>query len=465
MSERTTFAGLEVLAPTDPLSSDGFRFQLQNPKITDTLLKLGAQLHRHDEHAALVTPSTVPTLTQAATGGGISGGVTIYAAFTKVDANGGESLPSAPSVITTPAAPEAPTNAPTATLNYVTGALLSNTYTYALTVQDGKGGETAIGPPITVFVLPGFAHAEVVLTNLKVIAEEITKESGSGWRLWRSQNGGPYDLIATGSGAEVKDDGTLTVDCNVEPPPVSTITSANELKVVVPAPSEIPAAEFFRLYLSTSATFESPCLVAQYPISEYGKTLAFKELVLAVGSPPLVSTSIAGAHKLDPNTELIEWHWKRPVTKLSELPTGGNEEGDVRVVAETGTIWIWDNVGKAWHSPQAVHTTQEHPYALEGAVAAGERPGWFVELSAGETKTIHGMSYALQAGTSAEITIKKNGVAIVGLTKIEVTEAVLHITGLAVALSDKDFINLDVLAVTGAVGLSATIYDESVATK
>src|ERR1035437_2103053 len=166
MSERTPFAGLEVLAPTDSFSADGFRFQSINPGLIDHMLRIGALTHKHDAKAALATPAVVPTLTQAPTGGSIPGDLTIYSVFTLVDVDGGETLASAPAEIVTPPKYPDPQGVPTAVVSYEAGSLLANNFSYGVTITDGVGGETTLSPAASVLVEPGFATAEVTLAGL-----------------------------------------------------------------------------------------------------------------------------------------------------------------------------------------------------------------------------------------------------------------------------------------------------------
>src|ERR1700756_2848205 len=99
---RTPFAGYEDLAPGDALSSDGFAFQSQNPKIADLMAKIGAVLHKHDAHAAMANPTTAPTVSKTPTGGSIGALLAISVAYTLNDDQGGESLPVAAVTGTTP---------------------------------------------------------------------------------------------------------------------------------------------------------------------------------------------------------------------------------------------------------------------------------------------------------------------------------------------------------------------------
>src|ERR1700757_4004942 len=140
---RTPFAGFERLAPGDPLSADGYSFQFQNPVIADRLGQLGAVTHKHDGHAAIAV---------AATGGTIPASTPIHVAYTLTDGQGGETLPHVETVVTTGAGYSTPASPPTVAPDYTAGTMLAGTFLYALTVTDGAGGETALGPAATLTV-------------------------------------------------------------------------------------------------------------------------------------------------------------------------------------------------------------------------------------------------------------------------------------------------------------------------
>ena len=93
---KTPFAGLERLAPGDPLSSDGYVFQDLDRRTIDQLLQIGAVTHVHDGHAALANPTLAPVVTSAATGGAFPSGLSVSVTYTLIDANGGESAPVTP---------------------------------------------------------------------------------------------------------------------------------------------------------------------------------------------------------------------------------------------------------------------------------------------------------------------------------------------------------------------------------
>lgn len=348
MSSRTDFAGLEVLAPGDLLSTDSYRFQAVNPVIIDRLLRLGAVLHKHDEHAATPNPTEAPALVNKATGGTIPAGLNLSVGFTWVDEEGGETLLSPVATIATAAEMADPQFPPEVAADYTTGTLLASNLDYGVTISDGLGGETTLSPVATIQLLPK-EHGAVRIKHLKAILEEVAPGiGGAEWRLWRSQNGGPQYLMAHGKGAEVLDDGSLAGDCTVSPPIASTALGTNKVEVTVG--EEAPArAEFLRVYISPDGSFTDPCFIAQYPLSEIGKTIVLAALTLAPGAPPAVTLSIPGATKINPDTDMLDFPFKSAVTEPSTLPTEGNKDGDVREALSNHKLYIWDDADKEWN--------------------------------------------------------------------------------------------------------------------
>lgn len=380
MSSRTPFAGLELLAPGELLSTDSFRFQAVNPSLIDRLLQVGAVTHRHDEHAAVGNPAETAEAVNALTGGAIPAGLNLSIGYTWIDDDGGETLISGIETVETAAAVDDPQEAPTAELKTDAGALLVGNYDYGVTITDGAGGETALSPAASANVLPG-PHARVLIGRLKLILE-AAGVGGAEWRLWRRLNGGLWYLVEQGIGETVNDNGTLAGDCTVAPPSTSTILGSNEVTITVTeaAPARV---SHFNLYVSRDGSFVSPCLVAQYPIAKIGEPIVLAGLAPAVGAPPLVSTSIPGASKINPDTDLIEWNWKRHLAKVSELPTEGNDVGDIRLVIEGPGLYFW--TGTEWeklvleaepistHWKETVGKVEALPTKLEGAEAGDVR--------------------------------------------------------------------------------------------
>jgi hypothetical protein len=348
MGELTEFAGLEVLAPAEPLSTDSFRFQFINPVLVDRLTKIGAVTHKHDGVLGLKDPTLEPKLETSETGGSIPANRELHVCYSWVDVDGGETLPSPIAQITTKGGFTEVQEAPTAEIKYTAGSLLAANYSYALTITDGLGGETELGPEVTVTVEAGQKNAEVVVGELKKIMETVSRGlSGAGWRLWRQQNGGQWNLLSTGTTETLTDNGTLTVDCNVSPPAESTINATNKFTFKIPDPEE-ERVSFFRVYISEEGSFTSPSLLEEYPKSETEKTISVLTLDTKTGQPQLKSTSFAHAEKIDPDKDMLAWPFKKSVVKASELPSSENTDGDIREATETHKLYIWHSSGSEW---------------------------------------------------------------------------------------------------------------------
>jgi hypothetical protein len=337
--DNTPFAGLERLEIGDPIGP-GFLFR--NPTIIDILLRIGAISHRHDAHARLADPVGAPTVTPSNVGGSIPSDTPVYVGWTWVDADGGETLLSdVTQVSTDPGLPD-PTTAPDVAVDNVAGTLLAGTYYYAVTVTDGLGGESLIGPTIEAVVDPGFANAEIVVSGLDTI---MADSGATGWRLWRAVGAGTWHMMVAGAGASVIDDGSLHGDCDITPPTTPQTNRTNKLTVNVPGPAPADAVSF-NLYLSEDGSFGSPSFVANHLVVDVATDIEILDLFVSTGSPPPVATTFPGANMIDPDTELVDWHWKRPVATVGDLPAVGNAAGDVRAVSADGSIYAW--TGAAW---------------------------------------------------------------------------------------------------------------------
>lgn len=464
--ERTIFAGLEVLPPGAPLSTDGFAFQIDNPTITDKLLKLGALLHKHDEHAALVNPATKPELTLGS-GGGFSDDQTVFVGYTLIDAYGGETMISPITEINTGTSFGNPEEAPGAVLETTAGALLAANYTYALTCSDGKGGESLLGPAVTVVVPPGFAHAQIGLSKLGAILKVVAKGApGAEWRLWRIQNAGPWTLLSTGTEAEetLTDDGSHAPNCNVEPPEENTSVGSHKVTIKVPNPAN-PAVSFFSVYACLDNTFVSPCLVGTFAIASVGAPITLENLAVSTGRPPAVNLSIPGAKKINPDTDLVAFPYKRAVHKESELPTEGNEDGDVRETLEDHQLHFWKASTKEWLTVSStVKKTFRtlHTFSEPSEITVKNIPGFFVSRDANQKTKLLKVVYKVESGGKVKFRIQKNGADIAGFGTAEaplVAEtATKHDEPGTVELAEEDLLTIVISAVEGSpVGLTATV--------
>jgi hypothetical protein len=289
--------GLTRLAPGEPISADDFGIQDANPALVDYFIRLLLH-HRHDEHAALTDPATQPTVTVDDTGGQIPSDTQISVGYTWIDTDGGETLLAEPVTVGTAAGLTTPEMLPTLTLDTTAGALLSNIYSYGVTLTDGNGGETAMSPMATITVPAGSSNNTIEISGLTSLVDSVP--GATGWRLWRTVGGDQIGLIASGDEATdgYTDDGTGNVDCNVAPPTTTTNTRATSLlHVTVPGPAPAGAVEF-RVYGSLDGSFGAPAILGTYPVAELDIAHDYTELAFTDGAPPVVATTQPGLDKI-----------------------------------------------------------------------------------------------------------------------------------------------------------------------
>lgn len=334
--KKSLFAGLEILEAGDSLSSDNGAFIGVDRENIDRLLRIGAKTHRHTGLSGLSNPLVAPGASVVASAGTISSDTAISVGYTLEDDDGGETMISPVTVVSTQPPLSAPQFAPSAASNYASGSLLVNTYFYALTYGDGEGGETQMGPSVNAERAPGFASGRVILTNL---THDMVSLGASEWRLYRAIGGGVFNLLATGSSSEDTfiDDGTHSLDCSTHPPAGELNTTAGVSTLLVTLPSAIGGATSINLYGTVTGDFGGGSLLGSYPAASAGHVAAFQSLELGAHSPPSVNLSIGGAHQIDPESELLSWHWRGPVAASAALPSG--TLGDVRLVTGDGTLW------------------------------------------------------------------------------------------------------------------------------
>ncbi len=376
--KKTPFAGLSLLDPGESLSDDNGAFTTRDPRTTDHFLEIGAKTHRHNEEPGLANPAAPPSAGIIASGGAIPSNLSISLAYTFEDAIGGETMASPITVVSTPGPVGAPQAPPVAAVSTAAGELLVNTYYYALTFSDGEGGETPLGPAATAQRPPGFPMGQVELSGL---AAGLAGAGAVEWRLYRAVGGNAYNLLATGDGSEDTfiDDGTHSLDCSTHPPAGETNTTAGISTLLVTVPSIIPEPErtpFINLYASITGDFGGGSLLGRFPLASAGNVASFPTLTLGELSPPPVNLSIGGAHKIDPDTELIDYHWKRPVKTLGELfAVADPEEGDVRMVTGTGNAYYWTgSQWKKWNSGGGGEAGALTVYASGGKPASAGIP-------------------------------------------------------------------------------------------
>jgi hypothetical protein len=343
--EWTPFAGLTALDENDPITVDGGSFLIENPRITDHFLQIGAVTHRHDGHASLPNPSAPPTGAAAATGGQLGDGDYVIA-YTVLDAAGGETTPAPAITLSVGGGVGSPNIAPDATLDNTQGIMPDGDYFYAVTYTDGAGGETTIGPSTFVYVDPGFASAAVALSGLST---ELTVTMQ--WRLWRSYEGADWHLVSQGATDTYLDAGFDPPDNPARPPEQDTTNQRASLQLTLPTAATEPAiaqGTAIKIYLAPDTTFANPCLYTQVPVASGGATLTITSDAIQEGSPPHVSTSVRGAAQINPDTDISNWYWKSPVDTAAHLPMIANNDGDARITRDTDQIWIWDNTDGIW---------------------------------------------------------------------------------------------------------------------
>lgn len=355
MSHFTSFAGLTELDPGDPITANGAVFTNEDPGTVDYYLRIGTVTHRHDAHPNILTPTATPTVSVDAAGGQIGPDTQVYAAYTIIDPDGGETMRSAATLVTTGTQASEPTTALTAVFDSSGGSLPVGQYAYAITLNDSTGGESTIGPAAFMWRQPGFASGQAQLSGL---AQEVDGTQWVSWNLWRAQDGGDFQLIATGQSDSFTDTGLICTDASRTPPiDMTGVGATYALNITLPTPTQDPSINgqaggpsgvSMNLYLSLDGTFTNPCLYGSFPVASGGTPFEVTQLTLKNGAPPPVSRSLPGAQKIDPDTELLDFPWKRPVPTAAALPSGGNTDGDTRIAANTKVLWTWDEPTSTW---------------------------------------------------------------------------------------------------------------------
>ena len=312
--EQTIFAGLSTLEPGDALFDNGAAFTDRNIRTIDSLLQLGTVTHVHDAHPALPAPTVAPTVVANPTGGNVPANTTVYFGLTAIDSLGGETNIGPLGSAATPSSFGTPTLAPNAVADYSGGSLPIGQYYYAVTLTDGMGGETEIGPYVSLPRDPGFASGQIILSGLTTIMH--SEALATGWRIYRSVNGGQFALLGSGGAANdtIIDTGFLCVDCTIQPPTVSTTSQTASFTVHVPPLGS--AAVSWRLYGGVSPPFGSPSFVGAGAGSG-AVDFTVTNIGFGLGSPPPVSLSKPGANKINPATDMQD-----PATAALALGSG-----------------------------------------------------------------------------------------------------------------------------------------------
>lgn len=349
---KTIFAGLTVLNPDEPVTADNGAFIGRDRETIDHMLERGAKTHRHNGMPGLFNPVQAPGASAITSGGTIRADQSFTLAYTLEDDSGGETLASPIVTVATIGNIEPPSTALEGQAQYEEGGdLPTDTYYYAYSFVDGEGGETPIGPTTAVERAPGFTEAQILLTGF--VAPLSSAAGATGWRLYRAVGGGDFGYLSSGTGNTFLDDGSLAANCDIAPLEDGTNSTNGESSLLVRLPSAdalVSSGTFLNLYLTNGSELIGDVLLEQFPVSSAGKSRLYRDINTQAGQPPDVNTSVGGAHQIDPDTELIDWHWKRPVAKTEDLPTKaeGSEDGDVRIVTETGGLFVFHAGTDEW---------------------------------------------------------------------------------------------------------------------
>lgn len=335
--KKSLFAGLSILEPGEPIGDENGAFGGVDRETVDRLLELGAKTHRHTGASGVVSPSAAPTASIVASGGQFPASTSISVGFTLEDGERGETMLSPVAAVSTLSSVQAPPAAPVAKVSTASGSLMVNTYYYAVTFTDGGGGETPLGAAVAAQRQPGFPNSQVELSGL---TNGLVAAGATGWRLYRAVGGGAYNLLAAGSSGEDTfiDNGTRSLDCSTHPPAGSENTTQGVSSLVVTLPKVADSnVAFINVYASVTGDFSGGSLLGRFPVASAGRGAVFRSLELIAQSPPPVNRSIGTAHQIDPDSELLDWHWKRPVLTSAVLPSGSL--GDVRLIEATGDFF------------------------------------------------------------------------------------------------------------------------------
>jgi hypothetical protein len=89
--------------------------------------------------------------------------------------------------------------------------------------------------------------------------------------------------------------------------------------VNVPGPAPAGAVSF-NLYLSEDGSFGSPSFVANHLVADVATDIEILDLNVRPARRRRSRRRFPGANKIDPDTEMVDWPWKRPVATVGDLP-------------------------------------------------------------------------------------------------------------------------------------------------
>lgn len=339
--KKSNFAGLTQIEDNESPTSDNNSFFDENISRIDHLLQLGAVTHRHDAHGALANPLATPSGGVTPAGGSIEADQAVTIGYTLLDDQGGETAVSPSVTLSTAPALDGPTSALEGVVTYSSGALMTANYMYAITLTDGAGGETPIGPVVSLDRDPGTSYAEITLFGLNT---DFAVSGATGWRLYKSVNGDPFGYYASGTAASFVDYGQGCVDCGQPPPTRNRTNNANKITVIVPGNASATTgsgvtsgASLFRIYGSLDGTFDGDSLLGEFPTASAGSGITYTALNFLSGRPPVQSTTVRGASRINAE-DLTNLYWRAPVAASGLLPQA-ERIGEVRFAQNTGFIY------------------------------------------------------------------------------------------------------------------------------
>lgn len=252
MASLTENFKLTKLDPGDSLATNGYGFISSNMDVVDRVLGIGPN-HEHTAAAAVITSPTLgPALVLDTTSGVLPAGTTVRYRYTYVDQYGAETAASPETILTTPAAIVVPVG-PSITVAATGGFLLGGLYNYALTAYTSTdaqettvGGRTSLSIPYT------------TATNIASIILPTLPSGATGFNLYRRGPGeaifsflASIDMNVATPPLSYADNGTVVLNYARQPPNANLTSSSNNITITLPgATPTVPANVTWKIYRS-----------------------------------------------------------------------------------------------------------------------------------------------------------------------------------------------------------------------
>ena len=320
--------------------------------------------HVHTGAAALANPDAAPVMTTADTGGTLPAGTTYYGVISFFDSAGRETGKSASASVTTAAgisAPNTPLHNYQATptdLVATASALVGGYYWYKLTyIKDG--GESLPSSPVAVVIPSDQTYSATIhFDSLDTAANGATAI----YVYRKTGTTGSYVKLAeitSTSRDYYTDDNTGVPTCDKQPPTVSTINAFNTVTFDWSGVSYASAA-YVNLYVTTTASSGTPTFTSSahrvvsiaVDLATPVETYEWTGTALSTGKPLVTSQAFVNPPKITLDSEVqgnLPWvnlpsdfTWRQPVANEAALPVSSNNNGDVRLVEDSNTLFTWD---------------------------------------------------------------------------------------------------------------------------